>query len=377
VRRLIVALSAVLLSVGLALAISLTVSGFPEAVSEEPTDSAQDAQYQDEVPGNTEPPQEDPPPNAEEPDVRVPEAGDGPSEGSIPGARAPAEEISAMEPDKPYSQVVDNDSKQRFSARGWKERDEGSQHRGKNYSFVRPEKEATHARYRVKIPSTGEYTFYARWPAAKRNNTATRIGVNAAPGVRWTKVNQRRDGDMWTRLGAYRMEAGNDYAVRVSGRSKTEGRVVADAIMVVKGTQTTLPGEDAASGKTLGEGATGQEVVQEARTHIGTPYRHSPPEPCQAYKSEDCSCLTSVVFDRLELPDHPVEQWKYGEKVEGGDLRPGDLVFFKEGGSSVITHVGIYSGNGNIVHSSSYWGHVVEREMKYVDGYVGARRLTG
>ena len=34
-------------------------------------------------------------------------------------------------------------------------------------------------------------------------------------------------------------------------------------------------------------------------------------------------------------------------------------------------------GNGNIVHSSSYWGHVVEREMKHVDGYVGARRLTG
>jgi cell wall-associated NlpC family hydrolase len=52
-------------------------------------------------------------------------------------------------------------------------------------------------------------------------------------------------------------------------------------------------------------------------------------------------------------------------------------VFFKEGGSSVITHVAVYSGNDNIVHASSYWGRVVEREMRYVDGYFGAKRLTG
>jgi cell wall-associated NlpC family hydrolase len=66
-----------------------------------------------------------------------------------------------------------------------------------------------------------------------------------------------------------------------------------------------------------------------------------------------------------------------GESVEKSDLLPGDLVFFKEAGPyRPITHVGIYSGRGNIIHSSTYWGQVVESPMNAVDGYYGARRLT-
>jgi cell wall-associated NlpC family hydrolase len=182
---------------------------------------------------------------------------------------------------------------------------------------------------------------------------------------------------MWMRVGEFGMERGDRYAVRVSGDSKAEGRVVADAVMVVRGTQTTPPGVDDRPRTTAGNPGTGHDVVREARTHIGTPYRHSPPEPCQPHRSEDCSCLTSIVFDWVEMPDNPTEQWGYGREVARSELRPGDLVFFKEGGSSIITHVAIYSGNGNIVHASSYWGRVVERELRYVDGYIGAKRLTG
>jgi cell wall-associated NlpC family hydrolase len=377
VRRLILALSAVSLSVGLAFAISFAVWGAPEAVSEEP---AANAQYHDEGHDHDGPPQDDFLWSFEEPvpDVQVPDTEPGASEGvvsegSVPGARAPAQEIEEMEPARPYSQVV-NDSSGRFKARGWKDR---FPRNSRDFSYIEPAKDAAPARYRVKIPATGEYTVYARWPAARGNNVATRFGVSTPSGVRWTAVNQRRDGDMWVRLGEYRMEAGDRYAVRVAGRSKAEGRVVADAVMVVRGTQTTPPGADAMTGRTAGDQGTGEEVIREARSHIGTPYRHSPPGTCEAHRSEDCSCLTSLVFDWLEMPDHPVEQWSYGEQVARSDLSPGDLVFFKEGGSSTITHVAIYSGNGNIVHASSYWGGVVEREMRYVDGYFGAKRLTG
>ena len=77
------------------------------------------------------------------------------------------------------------------------------------------------------------------------------------------------------------------------------------------------------------------------------------------------------------MPDDPVTQWNYGLNVAKSDLRPGDLVFFKEDGPSYpISHVGIYSGRGNIVHASSYWGGVVERPMEYIDGYYGAKRLV-
>jgi cell wall-associated NlpC family hydrolase len=76
------------------------------------------------------------------------------------------------------------------------------------------------------------------------------------------------------------------------------------------------------------------------------------------------------------MSDHPVDQWEYGREVTKDDLRPGDLVYFKEAGEDYpITHVGIYSGRDNIIHASSYWGQVVERPMEHVSGYFGARRL--
>jgi hypothetical protein len=294
------------------------------------------------------------------------------SEGTISGARAPAEALSIMEPPAPYSQVVDNASVGWFSARGWEKRaGSKAQNYGKDYSYVEPAEVGPPALFRVNIPATDYYTVYARWPALKRNNAATRFGVSTPSGIEWIKVDQRRDGSKWVRLGAYEMEAGDRYAVQVSGY-KAKGRVVADAVMVVRGTQMVPPETDTGAGAQ----ARGEDVVQRARNHIGTPYVHSPPGSCEAHRSEDCSCLTSLVYEKwLEMPDHPVEQWKYGQEVARSNLRPGDLVFFKEAGrSNPITHVAIYSGRGNIIHASSYWGRVVERPMEYVSDYYGAKR---
>jgi hypothetical protein len=35
----------------------------------------------------------------------------------------------------------------------------------------------------------------------------------------------------------------------------------------------------------------------------------------------------------------------------------------------------MYSGNGYVLHASSYWGKVVNSKMKYVKGYFGAKRI--
>jgi cell wall-associated NlpC family hydrolase len=308
-----------------------------------------------------------------------------PSQGSEPAPQAPARVLSIMEPPTPYSQVVDNASSRHFfSARGeWKKSNNRMTRYGKDYRYVRPAKDVTPAWFKVRIPTAGFYTVYARWPAAKGNNPKTRFQISTASGLKKVKVNQRRDGGVWMRLGAYKMNAGNRYSVQVAGRSKSEGRVVADAVMVVAGTQAApQAGNDGASsdgGETTMDGkAVDSEVIERARTHLGTPYRHSPPMPCTAYQSEDCSCFTSLVFSKwVTMPDNPVGQWYVGYSVEKSDLLPGDLVFFKEAGSNrPITHVGIYAGRGNILHASTYWGQVVESPMKDVDGYYGARRLT-
>jgi cell wall-associated NlpC family hydrolase len=320
-----------------------------------------------------------------------------PSQGSEPTAQAPARALSIMEPPTPYSQVVDNASSRHFySARGeWKKSNNRLTRYGKDYRYIRPAKDVKPAWFKVRIPTDGFYTVYARWPAAKGNNPKTRFKISTASGLKKVKVNQRRDGGVWMRLGAYKMNAGNRYSVRVAGRSKAEGRVVADAVMVVAGTQAApQAGDDGTSsdsgtpatygaypvgGETTIDGnAVASEVIESARTHLGTPYRHSPPMPCTAYLSEDCSCFTSLVFSEwVTMPDNPVGQWYMGESVERSDLLPGDLVFFKEAGPNrPITHVGIYAGRGNILHASTYWGQVVESPMDAVDGYYGARRLT-
>lgn len=319
------------------------------------------------------------------------------SQGSEPASQAPARALSIMEPPTPYSQVVDNaSSRQFFSARGeWKKSNNRLTRYGKDYRYVRPAKDVTPAWFKVRIPTAGFYTVYARWPAAKGNNPETRFQISTASGLKKVKVNQRRDGGVWMRLGAYKMNAGNRYSVQVGGRSKAEGRVVADAVMVVAGTQAApQAGNDGAfsdgrapatygafsvGGETTMDGtAVDSEVIERARMHLGTSYRHSPPMPCTAYQSEDCSCFTSLVFSEwVTMPDNPVGQWYVGRSVEKSDLLPGDLVFFKEAGPNrPITHVGIYSGRGNILHASTYWGQVVESPMEYVDGYYGARRLT-
>ena len=58
------------------------------------------------------------------------------------------------------------------------------------------------------------------------------------------------------------------------------------------------------------------------------------------------------------------------------NLKRGDLVFFKENGyGNPITHVGMYSGNGYILHASAYFNRVVNSKMKYIVGYYGARRV--
>ena len=322
--------------------------------------------------------------------LEVSKVKDTPSEGSAPGLRAPAKARTLMKPVTPYSQIVDNAAHRRyFSKHDWEERSWGEKHYGKGFEYIQAREGAPAAWFRTKIPTAGRYTVYARWPAGKRHTPKARFRIETATGVESAFVNQRKDGGMWVRLGAYDMKAGDRYSVRVAGYSKKAGRVIADAVKVVRGTQVApqaqtsraadmgVMGVTPAAEAPTGSVPTGNEVIQRARTHLGTPYRHSPPMPCQAYVSEDCSCFTSLVFGNTALPDDPIQQWQRGVGVEKSDLRPGDLVFFKEAGfDNPITHVAIYSGNGNIIHSSSYWGGVVERPMKYVNGYYGAKRLN-
>jgi cell wall-associated NlpC family hydrolase len=341
-------------------------------------ESAADSQYAD-----NSPPKPPPEPSKVLPaDSRAGNTNSGRSvsQGTIGvGPVVPAEDFPA------YSQVVDNSSPGRFIAPGWDTHTSNPYDHGEDYRVAKPSERGESARYKVKIPATDVYSVYAWWPADEANNAAVRFAVRATSGIKRTKVDQRKDGGLWVKLGEYEMERGDRYAVRISSASRKEGRVVADAVAVVRGTLSDPPSEGyegtTSSGTTRTPSITrsqGERLVSVARSHIGTRYVHSPPSLCEAHRSEDCSCLTMLVFSEagMLLADDPIMQWSEGRGVTESDLRPGDLVFFKERGhDKPITHVGIYSGNGNLVHASKYFGRVVESKMSHMRGYYGAKRL--
>ncbi len=80
-----------------------------------------------------------------------------------------------------------------------------------------------------------------------------------------------------------------------------------------------------------------------------------------------------VVYAQLgiQLPHQAAAQYGYGVPVARAALQPGDLVFFDG-----LSHVGIYVGNGEVVHAPQT-GDVVKISAisRWGGGYVGARRL--
>ena len=303
-------------------------------------------------------------------------------ERSAEAAKAAQADMAEEERLPDYSQVVDNTTKGAFRAPDWKVQRGSLSHEG---SFVAAEGTKAPARFSVKIPSSNDYAVYAWWPETAKGGTA-RYGVKTASGTKWSEVRQDADtSGMWVKLGTYAMEEGQR-SVQVAAKSVDGGQVVADAVAVVRG-ETVAPPEDEAAGPTA-SGArmttdsrarpTGRDVVRQARRHLGTPYGHS---RCRINVQEDCTCHTKLVFKKFgqRLGDMPGQQWQKGRKVAKSDLRPGDLVFFDDtrNGSIKDAHdgVGIYSGNGRYISGNSFFGKVVEKEMRYRKGYFGAKRL--
>ncbi len=296
--------------------------------------------------------------------------------------------VSGWEPAEgaTYEQVVDNSDKGRFAASGsWKKSDSGEAINGKDYRFALPSDEAANALYKVKIPADGEYAVYARWPDVPGLNGSARVGVEAAYGTQWTKVDQRRDGGSWVRIGRFELREGNDFSVEISRDTNGEGNVVADAVKVstissYEGESPSgPPNEETAAGasaeqRTANADSADPAVVKKAKTFLGTRYRYA---TCTSTLMS-CTCLTEKSFAPFghSLPMTEEAQVRYGRSVSKAELRPGDLVYFREGGGSDITHVGIYSKPGYIVHASGYFGKVVESKMEYIRGYAGARRLV-
>ena len=91
-------------------------------------------------------------------------------------------------------------------------------------------------------------------------------------------------------------------------------------------------------------------LVQYALQFVGNPYVWG---GTSLTNGIDCSGFTMQVYARygVGLPHHAASQPGYGTRISASEAKPGDLFFYGSGNS--ISHVGIYIGNGQIVHASN------------------------
>jgi len=120
------------------------------------------------------------------------------------------------------------------------------------------------------------------------------------------------------------------------------------------------------------------KVLSTAFSFLGTPYRLGG----NSYRGIDCSGLVKKSYDTIgiDLPRTSSSQFEVGTPVTLSELVPGDLVFFTRRGSRTrIGHVGIYVGDGYILHASSDKHRVVLQKLDECDyllqRYAGARRV--
>lgn len=118
-----------------------------------------------------------------------------------------------------------------------------------------------------------------------------------------------------------------------------------------------------------------RDVVSLAQNFLGIPYVSASSNPRIGF---DCSGFTQYVYALagVRLPRSSYEQFDTGTPISRGALAAGDLVFFNTGGG--ISHVGIYSGGGKFIHSSSSRGVTITSlgASYWAPRYVGARRVV-
>lgn len=121
----------------------------------------------------------------------------------------------------------------------------------------------------------------------------------------------------------------------------------------------------------------GEKIASFAMGYLGYPYVYGASSPDTGF---DCSGFVKYVMNACgyEVNRVAADQAQNGRAVSDYELIPGDLLFFASSPAG-IDHVGIYIGNGKMIHASQETTGVIISELSgdyYNNTYVGARRIA-
>ena len=147
-----------------------------------------------------------------------------------------------------------------------------------------------------------------------------------------------------------------------------------DEVEIAGITQTEVEKGETTASNPLGKWNNPEErslLVRVVKTFLGVPYKLGG----STLKGIDCSAFVRKIYEifNIELPRTTREQFSIGKKIGKEQLEEGDLVFFRRQGNS--SHVGIYIGDNQFVHASSYNRQV---KIDHLDApYYSKRFLRG
>ena len=124
--------------------------------------------------------------------------------------------------------------------------------------------------------------------------------------------------------------------------------------------------------------STGNGILATARNYLGYSYSYGGSNPSTGF---DCSGFAQYVYSSngYSIGRTCSSQLNYGTPVSKDELQEGDLVFFNNTSDGSVGHVGIYAGNGTIIHSSNPRSGVKTDTINsgyYSTYYYTARRIA-
>lgn len=164
----------------------------------------------------------------------------------------------------------------------------------------------------------------------------------------------------------------------LKGRKLSPGRTILVPKIIEEGEEeiVTLTGKSLKPWKNSDER---YMLVKVAKSFMGAPYKYGG----NTLKGLDCSAYVKKIYEIFDtqLPRSARDQFKVGSKIGKEELGIGDLVFFRtKRYVKYPTHVGIYIGEGNFIHSSSGHGRIGVKidslsSDYYSKVYTGATRV--
>ena len=187
----------------------------------------------------------------------------------------------------------------------------------------------------------------------KAETTAAKKETTAAPKAE-TQKETVKETEAAVKVIAANPEKAEDVTVAApTAKAETKAETIVEAKTETKPEDPGIKKETSSSKSTESssvETASRTALIAYAQQFLGNPYVYG---GTSLTKGADCSGFVMSVFSHFGISTgrSSRDQAARGKTIPVSEVKPGDLLFYASG--SYINHVGIYVGNGKIIHSST------------------------